>query len=87
MTKYSEDVTVATWDKNGGSCSATANALAATDGNTTADTITAVTTTPIIQQQLAGLPSGGQYTFYVWGKVASGTKQVSIAMVDNAHSG
>ena len=87
MAKYSEDFTAATWDKNGGSCSVTANALAAPDGNTTADTVTAVTTTPIIQQQIAGLASGGQYTFYVWAKVASGTKQVSIAIVDNAYAG
>lgn len=87
MAKYSEDFTVATWDKNGGSCSATANSIAAPDGNTAADTITAVTATPIIQQQVAGLASGGQYTFYVWAKVASGTKQVSIAIVDNAYAG
>jgi hypothetical protein len=87
MAKYSEDFTAATWDKNGGSCSATANSTAAPDGNTTADTITAVTATPIIQQQVAGLASGGQYAFYVWGKVAAGTKQVSIAIVDNAYAG
>ena len=87
MAKYSEDFTVGTWDKNGGSCSVTANSTVAPDGNQTADTITAVTTTPIIQQQIAGLVSGGQYTFYVWAKVASGTKQVSIAIVDNAYAG
>jgi hypothetical protein len=87
MAKYSEDFTVATWDKNGGSCSVTANTTTAPDGNSTADTITAVTATPIIQQQIAGLASGGQYTFYVWAKVASGTKQVSIAIVDNAYAG
>jgi hypothetical protein len=91
MAKYSEDFTVATWDKNGGSCSATANAIAnaiaAPDGNSTADTITAVTATPVIQQQVAGLTSGGQYTFYVWAKVGAGTKQVSIAIVDNAYAG
>jgi hypothetical protein len=46
-----------------------------------------VTATPIIQQQVAGLASGGQYTFYVWAKVTSGTKQVSIAIVDNAYAG
>jgi hypothetical protein len=87
MAKYAEDFTVATWDKNGGSCSATANTTTAPDGNSTADTITAVTATPIIQQQVAGLVSGGQYTFYVWAKVTSGTKQVSIAIVDNAYAG
>ena len=86
MAKYAEDFTAATWDKNGGSCSVIANAVAAPDGNTTADTITAVTATPIIQQQVAGLASGGQYTFYVWAKVASGTKQVSLAIVDNAYA-
>jgi hypothetical protein len=64
----------------------TGNAIAAPDGNTTADTITAVTATSIIQQQVAGLTSGGQCTFYVWAKVASGTKQVS-AIVDNAYAG
>jgi hypothetical protein len=31
--------------------------------------------------------SGGQCTFNVWAKVASGTKQVSIAIVDNAYAG
>ncbi len=87
MAKYAEDFAAATWDKNGGSCSATANSTAAPDGNLTADTITAVTATPVIQQQVAGLVSGGQYTFYVWAKVASGTKQVSIAIVDNAYAG
>jgi hypothetical protein len=87
MAKYSEDFTVATWDKNGGPCSAAANGIAAPDSNTTADTITAVTAPPIIQQQVAGLASGGQHTFYVWTKVASGTKQVSIAVVDNAYAG
>jgi hypothetical protein len=87
MAKYSEDFTVATWDKNGGSCSVTANAVAAPDGNSTADTITAVTATPVIQQQIAGLISGGQHTFYVWAKVASGTRQVSIAIVDNGYAG
>jgi hypothetical protein len=87
MAKYSEDLSVATWDKNGGSCSVTANTTTAPDGNSTADTISAVTATPIIQQQIAGLASGGQYTFYVWAKVASGTKQVSIAIVDNAYAG
>ena len=86
MAKYSED-SVGTWDKNGGSCSVSANSTVAPDGNQTADTITAVTTTPIIQQQIAGLVSGGQYTFYVWAKVASATKQVSIAIVDNAYAG
>ncbi len=57
MAKYSEDFTVATWDKNGVSCSATANAVAAPDGNTTADIITATTGTPIIQQQVAVDPA------------------------------
>ena len=87
MAKYAEDFTAATWDKNGGSCSVTANAVAAPDGNATADTITAVTATPVIQQQIAGLSAGGQYTFYIWAKVVSGTKQVSIAIVDNAYAG
>ena len=73
----------ATWDKNGGTCTVTANAIAAPDGNTTADTVTAVARRGLIQQHIAGLASGGQYTFYVWPKVASGTKKVSLAIVDN----
>jgi hypothetical protein len=85
MAKYSEDFGVGTWDKNGGSCSVTANTTAAPDGNTTADTITAVTATPIIQQQIAGLADGGTYTFYIWAKVASGTRKVSLAIVNNAY--
>jgi len=34
----------------------------APDGNQTADVITAVTDTPVIQQQIAGLADGGTYT-------------------------
>jgi hypothetical protein len=86
MAKYSEDFSVATWDKNGGSCSVTANAATAPDGNMTAGEIDAVTATPIIQQQIAGLVSGGQYTFYIWARVASGTRKVSIAIVDNPYA-
>ena len=86
MAKYSEDFSVATWDKNGGSCTVTANGATAPDGNQTADEIAANTTTPVIQQQVAGLLSGGQYTFYVWAKVASGTRKVSLAIVDNAYA-
>jgi hypothetical protein len=85
MAKYSEDFSVATWDKNGGSCSVTSNSTAAPDGNTTADTVTASTAAPIIQQQIAGLVDGGTYTFYVWAKVASGTRKVSLAIVNNAY--
>ncbi|MCX6621252.1 MAG: carbohydrate binding domain-containing protein, partial [Acidobacteria bacterium] len=86
MAKYSEDFSVATWDKNAGSCSVTANSSAAPDGNTTADVVTASTSTPIIQQQIAGLVDGATYTFYVWARVPSGTKHVSIAIVDNAYA-
>src|SRR5579884_2535428 len=86
MAKYSEDFSVATWDKNGGSCSATGNAATAPDGNTTADQVTAVTATPVIQQQIAELADGGTYTFYIWARVASGTRKVSIAIVDNAYA-
>ncbi len=85
MAKYSEDFSVGSWDKNGGSCSVTANSTAAPDGNTTADTVTASTATPIIQQQIPGLVDGGTYTFYVWAKVASGTRKVSLSIVNNAY--
>lgn len=85
MAKYSEDFSVATWDKNGGSCSVTANSTPAPDGNTTADAVTASTSTPIIQQQIAGLVDGGTYTFYVWARVPSGTRQISIAIVNNSY--
>ncbi|HWQ56329.1 MAG TPA: carbohydrate binding domain-containing protein [Bryobacteraceae bacterium] len=85
MAKYSEDFSVGTWDKNGGSCSVSANAAAAPDGNTTADQIAASTATPVVQQNVAGLVDGGTYTFYVWARVASGTKNVSVAIVNNAY--
>jgi hypothetical protein len=86
MAKHSENFAAAAWDKSGGSCSVTANAIIAPDGNQTADVITAVTDTPVIQQQLAGLADGGTYTFYIWARVASGTRKVSIAIVDNAYA-
>ena len=86
MAKYSEDFAATAWDKNGGSCSVTSNAFIAPDGNQTADVITAVTSTPVIQQQLAGLADGGTYTFYIWARVPSGTRKVSIAIVDNPYA-
>ncbi|MBI4907302.1 MAG: carbohydrate binding domain-containing protein [Acidobacteria bacterium] len=86
MAKHSEDFAAATWDKNGGSCSATANAIIAPDGNQTADVVTAVTTTPVIQQQIAGLADGGTYTFYIWARVPSGTRKISLAIVNNAYA-
>jgi hypothetical protein len=86
MAKHSEDFAAAVWDKNGGSCSVTANAVIAPDGNQTADVVTAVTDTPVIQQQIAGLADGGTYTFYIWARVPSGTRKVSLAIVDNAYA-
>jgi len=86
MAKHSEDFAAGTWDKNGGFCSVTSNAVIAPDGDQTADVITAVTTTPVIQQQIAGLADGGAYTFYIWARVASGTRKVSIAIVDNPYA-
>jgi hypothetical protein len=82
MAKHSENFAAAAWDKNGGSCSVTSNAIIAPDGNQTADVVTAVTSTPVIQQQIAGLVDGGTYTFYVWARVASGTRKVSLAIVN-----
>lgn len=86
MAKFSEDFSVGTWDKSGGSCTVTTNAATAPDGNATADQINAATATPVLQQQIAGLVSGGTYTFYVWARVASGTRKVSLGIVDNAYA-
>jgi hypothetical protein len=86
MARFSEDFASATWDKNGGSCSVTPNGVIAPDGNQTADVITAVTDTPVIQQQIAGLVNGGTYTFYVWARVPFGTRKVSLAIVNSAYS-
>ncbi len=86
MAKHSENFAAVTWDKSGGSCSVTSNAIIAPDGNQTADVITAVSTTPVIQQQVAGLADGGTYTFYIWARVASGMRKVSLAIVDNAYA-
>jgi hypothetical protein len=86
MAKHSENFAAATWGKNGGSCSVTSNAIIAPDGNQTADVITTVTTTPVIQQQIAWLADGGTYTSYVWARVPSGTRKISLAIVDNAYA-
>ncbi len=86
MARFSEDFASATWDKNGGSCAVTPNSIIAPDGNQTADTITAVTDTPVIQQQIAGLAEGRTYTFYIWARVPSGTRKVSLATVNDAYS-
>ncbi len=86
MAKFSEDFSASVWDRNGGSCSVNPNSVIAPDGNQTADTITAVTGTPVIQQQIAGLADGGTYTFYIWARVPSGTRKVSLAIVNNAYT-
>ncbi|MFN3326641.1 MAG: hypothetical protein ACK5AZ_24365 [Bryobacteraceae bacterium] len=86
MAKHSENFPASVWDRNSGSCSVTSNAVIAPDGNQTADVITAVTSTPVIQQQIAGLTDGGAYTFYIWARVASGTRKVSIAIVNNGYT-
>jgi hypothetical protein len=78
MAKYSEDFSVATWDKNGGTCTVSANSVVAPDGNQTADAVTASGEAGLIRQNIAGLMANGQYTFYVWLKVPSGTMTVSI---------
>ena len=83
MLKYSEDFSVGAWDKNGGTCTATANSVVAPDGNQTADTITASGGAGLIRQKVAGLVANGQYTFYVWLKVPSGTMTVSLGILDN----
>ena len=46
MAKHPENFAATAWDKNGGSCSVTSNAIIAPDGNQTADLVTAVTDTP-----------------------------------------
>ena len=83
MAKYSEDFSVGTWDKNGGTCTVSANSVAAPDGNQTADAVTASGAAGLIRQNLAGLVANGQYTFYVWLKVPSGTMTVSLGILDN----
>ena len=85
MAKHSEDFAMASWDKNGGSCSVTSNAIIGPDGHQTADVVTATTNTPVIQQQIAGLVDGGTHTFYIWARVASGTRKVSLAIVNNGY--
>lgn len=83
MAKYSEDFSVGTWDKNGGTCTVSANSVVAPDGNQTADAVTASGAAGLIRQNIAGLVANGQYTFYVWLKVPSGTMSVSIGILDN----
>ena len=83
MLKYSEDFSVGTWDKNGGTCTVSANSVVAPDGNQTADAVTASGGAGLIRQNVAGLVGNGQYTFYVWLKVPSGTMTVSLGILDN----
>ena len=40
----------------------------------------------MIQQQVAGLADGGTYTFYVWARVPSGTRKISLAIVNDAYA-
>jgi hypothetical protein len=86
MAKHSENFAAATWDKKRCSCSVTSNAVIAPDRNQSADVITAATTTSVIQQRIAGLADGGTYTFYAWARVPSGTRKISLAIVNNAYA-
>ena len=84
MAKYSEDFSVGTWDKNGGICTVSANAVAAPDGNTTADQITASTAAPAYPAERRGPRGRTASTRSMSGlKVPSGTMTVSIAILDN----
>jgi hypothetical protein len=83
MAKYSEDFSVGTWDKNGGACTVSANSVVSPDGEQTADAVTASGAAGLIRQNIAGLVANGQYTFYVWLKVPSGTMTVSLGILDN----
>ena len=85
MAKYSEDFSVATWDKNGGSCSVMTESGRRAGRQPDRRHITASTVTPVLQQNVAGLVDGGTYTFYVWARVNTGTKTASIAIVNNAY--
>ncbi|MBI4907861.1 MAG: carbohydrate binding domain-containing protein [Acidobacteria bacterium] len=87
MLKRSEDFSTV-WSTDGGSCSVAANITdtPAPDGNQTADKLTSNGDSAKIQQQVAGLTDGGTYAFYVWVKVASGTRKVSLAIVDNTYA-
>jgi hypothetical protein len=87
MLKRSEDFSTV-WSTDGGSCSVAANTsdTSAPDGNQTADKLTSNGDAAKIQQQVAGLADGGTYTFYIWAKVATGTRKVSLAIVDNAYA-
>jgi len=87
LLKRSEDFSTV-WSTDGGSCSVAVNTsdTLAPDGNQTADKLTSNGDAAKIQQQLAGLADGGAYTFYIWAKVATGTRKVSLAIVDNAYA-
>ncbi|MBE7542280.1 MAG: hypothetical protein M9913_17190 [Bryobacteraceae bacterium] len=45
-----------------------------------------MTDTPAIQQQIAGLADGGTCTFYIWARVPSGTRKVSLTIVNSAYA-
>jgi hypothetical protein len=87
MLKRSEEFSTV-WSTDAGSCTVAANTADtfAPDGNQTADKLTSNGDTAKIQQQVAGLTDGGTHTFYVWAKVATGTRKVSLAIVDNAYA-
>lgn len=87
MLKRSEDFSTV-WSTDGDSCSVATNTAdtLAPDGNQTADKLTSNGDAAKIHQQVASLSDGGTYTFYVWAKVASGTRKVSLAIVDNAYA-
>jgi hypothetical protein len=87
MLKRSEDFSTV-WSTDGGSCSVASNTVdtLAPDGNQTADKLESNGDAAKLQQQVAGLADGGTYTFYVWARVASGTRKVSLAIVDNAYA-
>ena len=83
MLKYSEDFSVGTWDKNGGTCYGDRERGRRARWQPDRRHDHREWRGGLIQQNVAGLVANGQYTFYVWLKVASGTMTVSLGILDN----
>lgn len=85
MATHSKNFAAATWDERGCYWSVTSNANIASARDQMAHVIIAVTTTSVIQRQIASLVDGCTYIFNFSVRVPSGARKDSLATVDNAY--
>lgn len=86
LVKSSEEFDNARWSYNTPNITFTANNTVGPDGNSTADKLTATSSSPIMSQLVGGLTAGTTMTAYIWLKTASGSVTTHLEIIDAGFS-